>query len=60
LPRGGVLKAKLDGLEAPSIPISALHVGIPSSADAERVWYQAPGFSLERESEAVEAAAPGA
>jgi protein-L-isoaspartate(D-aspartate) O-methyltransferase len=54
------LKAKLDGLEAPRIPISALHLSIPSPADAERVWYQAPGFWLERESEAVEAAAPEA
>ncbi|WP_407158149.1 protein-L-isoaspartate O-methyltransferase family protein [Bradyrhizobium sp. STM 3557] len=43
------LKAALDGLEAPKIPISALHRGIPSPADAERVWYQAPGFWLERE-----------
>jgi protein-L-isoaspartate(D-aspartate) O-methyltransferase len=52
------LKAALKGLEAGRIPIRALHLGGPSPDDAERVWYQAPGFWLEREQAAANTAAP--
>ena len=40
----GALKAQAPG----KIPIQALHVGEPAPSDLERVWYQAPGFWLER------------
>jgi protein-L-isoaspartate(D-aspartate) O-methyltransferase len=33
---------------AMDIPIQALHRGEPSPEDADKVWYQAPGFWLER------------
>ena len=33
---------------AVDIPIAALHRGEPAAEDADRVWYQAPGFWLER------------
>jgi protein-L-isoaspartate(D-aspartate) O-methyltransferase len=33
---------------AMDIPIHALHRGEPAAEDADRVWYQAPGFWLER------------
>jgi len=49
------LKAALKELEAGKIPIRALHRGDPSPDDAERVWYQAPGFWLEREPAVVAA-----
>jgi protein-L-isoaspartate(D-aspartate) O-methyltransferase len=48
------LKTALEQLEAGKIPIRALHRGSPSPADAERVWYQAPGCWLEREPAAAE------
>lgn len=35
------------GQAAGNLPIRALHRGEPAEADAERVWYQAPGFWLE-------------
>ncbi|MGJ4949971.1 protein-L-isoaspartate O-methyltransferase family protein [Bradyrhizobium sp. HKCCYLS20291] len=38
-----------------NIPIQALHRSIPSSAESERVWYQAPGFWLERRGSEVDA-----
>jgi protein-L-isoaspartate(D-aspartate) O-methyltransferase len=52
------LKAALEGLDAAKLPIRALHPGDPAPADAQRVWYQAPGFWLEREPSAVDAAVP--
>jgi protein-L-isoaspartate(D-aspartate) O-methyltransferase len=52
------LKAALNELDARKIPIRALHLGDPSPKDAELVWYQAPGFWLEREPAAADAAAP--
>jgi protein-L-isoaspartate(D-aspartate) O-methyltransferase len=52
------LHAALGGLSPGKIPISALHVGEPAPGDAEQVWYQAPGFWLEREAAATNAAAP--
>jgi hypothetical protein len=33
---------------AMNIPIQALHRGEPAAENADRVWYQAPGFWLER------------
>jgi protein-L-isoaspartate(D-aspartate) O-methyltransferase len=51
----GALKALAPG----KIPIQALHVGEPAPADLERVWYQAPGFWLER-AWAPEATTPSA
>ena len=33
---------------AMGIPIQALHRGAPAAEDADRVWYHAPGFWLER------------
>ena len=49
------LKARAPG----KIPIEALHIGEPAPADLERVWYQAPGFWLER-ARAPEATIPSA
>lgn len=46
------LKAALESAAPGKVPIHALHLGHPSSADAERVWYQAPGCWLEREAAA--------
>jgi protein-L-isoaspartate(D-aspartate) O-methyltransferase len=43
------LLTALKGLTPGKVPIRALHVGDPASSEAERVWYQAPGFWLERE-----------
>lgn len=37
------------GLAPREIPIRALHLGAPADAEAQRAWYQAPGFWLERE-----------
>ena len=40
---------KQDRRGAPiELPIQALHRGEPAAADVDRVWYQAPGFWLER------------
>ena len=43
------LDTALKGLPPGKVPIRALHVGEPAPNDTERVWYQAPGFWLERE-----------
>jgi protein-L-isoaspartate(D-aspartate) O-methyltransferase len=45
---GQRLQTALKGLMQGKVPIRALHVGDPASSDAQRVWYQAPGFWLER------------
>jgi protein-L-isoaspartate(D-aspartate) O-methyltransferase len=50
------LKTALEQLEAGKIPIGALQRGCPSPADAEQVWYQAPGCWLEREPAAAKGA----
>jgi protein-L-isoaspartate(D-aspartate) O-methyltransferase len=34
--------------QAMEVPIQALHRGEPAAEDADKVWYQAPGFWLER------------
>jgi protein-L-isoaspartate(D-aspartate) O-methyltransferase len=52
------LQSALKGLAPGKIPIRALHLGDPEPDDAERVWYQAPGFWLEREADAMDAATP--
>jgi protein-L-isoaspartate(D-aspartate) O-methyltransferase len=44
-----------DRVPATELPIRALHRGEPEAEDAEKVWYYAPGFWLER---AVAAEAP--
>ncbi|HTO61397.1 MAG TPA: methyltransferase domain-containing protein [Bradyrhizobium sp.] len=54
------LQASLRDLSPAKVPIRALHVGDPAAHDAGRVWYQAPGFWLERESAETNAAAPQA
>jgi protein-L-isoaspartate(D-aspartate) O-methyltransferase len=56
---GKRLQSALEGL-APrtKIPIHALHVGDPAPDDAERVWYQASGFWLEREPVGANSAIP--
>jgi protein-L-isoaspartate(D-aspartate) O-methyltransferase len=41
------------------VPIRALHLGDPAPDDADKVWYQAPGFWLEREPSAADARLPG-
>lgn len=46
---GQRLQAALKDLGPNKVPIRALHVGDPAPDDAELVWYQAPGFWLERE-----------
>ena len=46
---GKRLQAALERLSPGKVPIRALHVGDPAPCDAERVWYQAQGFWLERE-----------
>jgi protein-L-isoaspartate(D-aspartate) O-methyltransferase len=38
---------------AAELPIRALHRGEPAAGDVDRVWYQAPGFWLERAPEAA-------
>ena len=43
------LKIALEGLDAGRVPIRALHLGDPSRSDAEKAWYHAPGFWLERD-----------
>jgi protein-L-isoaspartate(D-aspartate) O-methyltransferase len=55
---GKRLKEALGRLGAGKIPICALHIGDPSPDDAARVWYQAPGFWLEREPAAADTATP--
>jgi protein-L-isoaspartate(D-aspartate) O-methyltransferase len=42
-----ILMGALRG-RAMDIPIQALHGGEPALGDADKVWYQAPGFWLER------------
>jgi protein-L-isoaspartate(D-aspartate) O-methyltransferase len=42
-----ILMGALRG-RAMDIPIQALHRGEPALGDADKVWYQAPGFWLER------------
>lgn len=42
------LEDALQGFPFGKAPIRALHVGTPPSGAAENVWYQAPGFWLER------------
>ncbi|UFZ06348.1 methyltransferase domain-containing protein [Bradyrhizobium ontarionense] len=49
------LKSALENSPIMNAPIQALHRGIPSSAESERVWYQAPGFWLERRGSEVDA-----
>lgn len=46
---GRHLHAALEDLPPGKVPIRALHVGDPSSDDAEKVWFQAAEFWLERE-----------
>jgi protein-L-isoaspartate(D-aspartate) O-methyltransferase len=46
---GKRLQAALESLSPGKIPIRALHIGDPAAHDAEKVWYHAPGFWLERE-----------
>ncbi|GLR87627.1 protein-L-isoaspartate O-methyltransferase family protein [Bradyrhizobium iriomotense] len=46
---GKRLRAALEGLPPGKVPICALHVGDSSSDDAEKVWFQGPGFWLERD-----------
>jgi protein-L-isoaspartate(D-aspartate) O-methyltransferase len=48
------LKNALESSPMMNVPIQALHRGIPSSAESERVWYQAPGFWLERQGSEVD------
>lgn len=43
------LESAMKGLAPLKIPICALHLGAPAHAEMEQVWYQAPGFWLERE-----------
>ncbi|MGY3452182.1 protein-L-isoaspartate O-methyltransferase family protein [Bradyrhizobium sp. USDA 4353] len=52
---GRRLKSALKNSPTMNVPIQALHRGIPSSAVSERVWYQAPGFWLERQGSEVDA-----
>lgn len=52
---GGRLKGALENSPMMNVPIQALHRGIPSSAESERVWYQARGFWLERQGSEVDA-----
>ncbi|WP_271553609.1 LLM class flavin-dependent oxidoreductase [Bradyrhizobium sp. CCBAU 45394] len=40
---------RLEGLPPGKAPIRALHVGDPSSGDAEKVWFEGPRFWLERD-----------
>lgn len=42
------LRASLEGLDAGKVPIQALHVGNPGPDDADKVWFQGPGFWLAR------------
>ncbi|MBV9066810.1 MAG: hypothetical protein JO004_13730 [Methylobacteriaceae bacterium] len=51
------LQIALDGLPPGKVPIRALHVGDPTPDDAEKVWFQAPGFWLECDSAGGDAAA---
>ncbi|MBR0858437.1 protein-L-isoaspartate O-methyltransferase family protein [Bradyrhizobium liaoningense] len=46
---GRRLHAALEGLPPGKVPIRALHVGDPRPDEAEKVWFQAQGFWLERE-----------
>jgi protein-L-isoaspartate(D-aspartate) O-methyltransferase len=55
---GKRLQGALKALAPGKVPIRALHLGDPAAADTERVWYQAPGFWLEREPAEVEAGQP--
>jgi protein-L-isoaspartate(D-aspartate) O-methyltransferase len=55
---GKRLHAALAGVRSDKVPICALHVGDPAAHDAERIWYHAPGFWLEREPVCTEVAAP--
>jgi protein-L-isoaspartate(D-aspartate) O-methyltransferase len=50
---GKRLQAALESLSPGKVPIGALHLGDPAACDAERVWYQAQGFWLERETAAT-------
>ncbi|MDU6491731.1 protein-L-isoaspartate O-methyltransferase family protein [Bradyrhizobium sp.] len=49
------LKSALVNSPMMNVAIQALHRGIPLSAESERVWYQTPGFWLERQESVVEA-----
>ncbi|MBK3666359.1 methyltransferase domain-containing protein [Bradyrhizobium diazoefficiens] len=53
---GRRLHVVLEGLPPGKVPIRALHVGDPSSDDAEKVWFQAGGFWLERDAAEADAA----
>ena len=44
---GKRLPGALEGLESGKVSIRALHLGDPRHEDAEKVWFQAPGFWLE-------------
>jgi protein-L-isoaspartate(D-aspartate) O-methyltransferase len=57
---GKRLHTALEGVRSGKIPIRALHVDDPAPGDAEKVWYQAPGFWLEREPAGTDAARPEA
>jgi protein-L-isoaspartate(D-aspartate) O-methyltransferase len=52
------LQAALEGVSPGKVPVRALHLGDPGAADAEKVWYQAAGFWLEREPAAQNTTAP--
>jgi protein-L-isoaspartate(D-aspartate) O-methyltransferase len=55
---GKRLQSALKGLAPGKVPIRALRLGDPEPDDAKRVWYQAPGFWLEREADAMDAGGP--
>jgi protein-L-isoaspartate(D-aspartate) O-methyltransferase len=57
---GKRLHTALEGLRPGKVPIRALHVDDPAPGDAEKVWYQAPGFWLEREPAGTDAVTPEA
>lgn len=46
---GKRLHAALEGLPPGKVPIRALYVGDPRPDEAEKVWFQAAGFWLERD-----------
>jgi len=50
---GKRLAAALEGLRPGKAPIRALHLDEPTPAEVDKVWYQGPGFWLERETDAA-------
>jgi protein-L-isoaspartate(D-aspartate) O-methyltransferase len=47
---GKRLQKALEEQRPSQVPVCALHRGAPEAAAADRVWYQGPGFWLERSS----------